>query len=240
MGRGRNGCVVSRLLVSLSGTTTRTLHRCADLTAELARRKVPLSILHVARTENGPVTEWVRTRSAAGDSVLLHGYDHRVTPTHRAVHLGRRAEFADLPAHEARLRLIAAQAALDRTGVSVDGFPPPRWLASPGTRQALREHGFTLCADANAVRDLVTGDAHRARVQEFTSQSPRTETVRCCAFVLASARASRRGGLVRLGISAADLARPGLRQALLDAVDVALENRAFGSTYRSLRPTAAA
>ncbi|OXM58794.1 DUF2334 domain-containing protein, partial [Amycolatopsis thailandensis] len=47
-------------------------------------------------------------------------------------------------------------------------------------------------------------------------------------------RAARRGGLVRLGIDAADLARPGLRQAFLDAVDVSLENRAFGATYGSL------
>ncbi|MFI5607419.1 DUF2334 domain-containing protein [Amycolatopsis sp. NPDC051903] len=234
------GYVASRLLVSLSGTAPRTLHRCADLAAELERRKVPLSILHVARTEDGPVTAWVRTRAEAGDSVLLHGYDHRITPTHRPMHLGKRAEFADLPAHEARLRLIAAKAALATTGVTVDGFAPPRWLASAGTLLALREHGFTLCADANAVRDLVTGEAHRARVQEFASQSQRTETVRCFALVLASARAARRGGLVRLGIDAADLARPGLRQALLDAVDVALENRAFGSTYGSLRSAAAA
>jgi hypothetical protein len=232
--------VETRLLVSLSGTTPRTLHRCADLAAELERRRVPLSILHVARTENGPVTAWVRGRSAAGDSVLLHGYDHRVAPTHRAVQLGRKAEFAALPAHEARLRLIAAKAALDSTGVTVDGFAPPRWLASSGTLQALREHGFTLCADLVSVRDLVTGEVRRARVQEFTSQSHRTETVRCFALVLAAARAARRGGLVRLDIDAMDLARPGLRQAFLDAVDVALENRAFGSTYGSLRHAAAA
>jgi hypothetical protein len=232
--------VEARLLVSLSGTTPRTLHRCADLAAELERRRVPLSILHVARTESGPVTAWVRGRSAAGDSVLLHGYDHRVAPTHRAVQLGRKAEFAALPAHEARLRLIAAKAALDSTGVTVDGFAPPRWLASSGTLQALREHGFTLCADLVSVRDLVTGEVRRARVQEFASQSHRTETVRCFALVLAAARAARRGGLVRLGIDAVDLARPGLRQAFLDAVDVALENRAFGSTYGSLRHTAAA
>ncbi|MDT8910693.1 DUF2334 domain-containing protein [Amycolatopsis sp. PS_44_ISF1] len=232
--------VEARLLVSLSGTTPRTLHRCADLAAELERRRVPLSILHVARTEDGPVTAWVRGRGAAGDSVLLHGYDHRVAPTHRAVQLGRRAEFAALPAHEARLRLIAAKAALAATGVTVDGFAPPRWLASPGTLQALREHGFTLCADLVSVRDLVTGEVRRARVQEFTSQSHRTETVRCFALVLAAARAARRGGLVRLDIDALDLARPGLRQAFLDAIDVALENHAFGSTYGSLRHPAAA
>ncbi len=95
-----------------------------------------------------------------------------------------------------------------------------------------------MCADLGAIRDLVTGEVRRARVQEFTSQSHRTETVRCFALVLATARAARKGGLVRLGVDAADLTRPGLRQALLDAVDVALENRAFGATYGSLRHVA--
>jgi predicted deacetylase len=236
---GLNGSVDARLLVSLSGITPRTLHRCADLAAELDRRRVPLSVLYAARTGEGPVTEWVRTRARSGDSVLLHGYDHRITPTHRTVYLGKRAEFATLPAHEARLRLIAAKAALDAAGLEVDGFAPPRWIASPGTFQALAEHGFTLCADYTTVRDLATGEVRRARVQEFTSLSPRTETVRCFTLVLAAARAARRGGLVRLGMDAADLTRPGRRQALLDSVDVALENRAFGATYGSLRSVAA-
>ncbi|HET6286328.1 MAG TPA: DUF2334 domain-containing protein [Amycolatopsis sp.] len=231
------GTVDARLLVSLSGVTTRTLHRCADLAAELDRRKVPLSVLYAARTGEGPVTEWIRTRRAHGDSVLLHGYDHRIPPTHRAVQLGKRAEFAALPAHEARLRLIAAKAALEANGMAVDGFAPPRWIASDGTLQALREHGFRLCADLVSVRDLVSGEVRRARVQEFGGPSQRTETVRCFALVLAAARAARRGGLVRLGIDAADLTRPGLRQAFLDAVDVSLENRAFGTTYGSLSRT---
>ncbi|GAA5163508.1 MULTISPECIES: DUF2334 domain-containing protein [Amycolatopsis] len=224
----------ARLLVSLSGIGPRTLHRCADLAAELDRRKVPLSLLftpQLAGTE--AVTEWVRTRVRTGDSLLLHGFDHRVAPAHRA-HFGRKAEFAALPAHEARLRLIAAQSAFERAGLVADGFAPPRWLASRGTLDAVRAQGFRLCADANAVHVLDARRVLRARVHDFANQPHRTETLRCFALVLASARAARRGGLVRLGVDAADLTRPGLRQALLDAVDVALENRAFGSTYQSL------
>ena len=227
--------VDAQLLVSLSGISARTLHRCADLAAELDRREVPLSLLYAPRTGDSAVTEWVRERAGRGDSVLLHGYDHQVTPTHRTVRLGKKAEFASLPAHEARLRLIAATASMDNAGLRADGFAPPRWLASRGTLDALREHGFPLCADLVAVRDLRSGDVRRARVHEFGSQYQRTETVRCFALVLAAARAARRGGLVRLGAEAAELARPGLRQALLDAVDVALENRAFGSSYAALR-----
>lgn len=233
------GSVDAKLLVSLSGITTRNLHRCADLAAELDRRKVPLSVLYPSRLGESAVTEWVRGRAERGDSVLLNGYDHRVTPTHRAVSLGKKAEFASLPAHEARLRLIAATAAMDNVGLRPDGFAPPRWLASQGTLDALRDQGFSLCADLGAVRNLRTGEVHRARVQEFAGQHQRTETVRCFALVLAAARTARRGGLVRLGADAADLLRPGLRQALLDAVDVSLENRAFGTTYGALKASPA-
>ena len=227
--------VDAQLLVSLSGLSPRTLHRCADLAAELDSRKVPLSVLYAPRTGDRAVTEWVRGRAERGDSVLLHGYDHQITPNHRAVSLGKKAEFASLPAHEARLRLIAATAAMDHAGLRPDGFAPPRWLVSRGTLDALREHGFSLCADLVAVRDLRTGEVQRARVQKFDSSRQRTETIRCFALVLAAARAARRGGLVRIGADAADLARPGLRQALLDAVDVSLQNRAFGTTYAGLR-----
>jgi predicted deacetylase len=226
--------VDAQLLVSLSGISPRTLHRCADLAAELDRRKVPLSVLYPPRIGDDVVTEWVRERADGGDSVLLHGYDHRITPTHRAVSIGKKAEFAWLPAHEARLRLIAASAAMDNANLRADGFAPPRWLVSRGTLAALREHDFSLCADLYAVRNLRSGEVHRARVLEFTSQHQRTETVRCFTLVLAAARAARRGGLVRLGVEAAELARPDLRQALLDAVDVSLENRASGSTYAAL------
>ncbi|TVT52436.1 DUF2334 domain-containing protein [Amycolatopsis rhizosphaerae] len=226
--------MTARLLVSLSGISARTLHRCADLAAELDRREVPLTLLFTPRTDGTPaVTGWLRARTRLGDGLLLHGYDHRVTPSHRAVSFGRKAEFAALPAHEARLRLIAASAALDAAGLSADGFAPPRWLASRGTLEALRGQDFRLCAELSAVHDLRTGEVHRARVQEFSAHA-HGETVRSFALVLAAARAARRGGLVRLGVDAADLARPGLRHALLDAVDVALGNRAFGTTYQRL------
>ena len=109
---------------------------------------------------------------------------------------------------------------------------PTRVAVRPPHGISAEEHDHT--ADPDGSREV-----RRARVQEFTSQSQRTETVRCFALVLAAAQAARQGGLVRLGVDAADLTRPGLRQALLDAVDVALENRAFGATYGSLRSVTA-
>ncbi|MGQ0840360.1 DUF2334 domain-containing protein [Actinokineospora sp.] len=228
--------MTARLVVSLSGIGARTLHRCADLTDELERRKVPLSLL-VAPRLAGPTTEWARTRRDAGDAVLMHGFDHSVEPRARTVSL-RRAEFAALPAHEAGLRLTAAMAAMERVGLVTDSFAPPRWTASRGTLIALRRKGFTQCADLFGIRDLSSGTVHRARVLSIGTYE-RAETWRCFALVLAAARIARRGGLIRLAVDAPDLTRPGPRQAFLDAVDIALHHGAVARTYPDMRKVAA-
>jgi predicted deacetylase len=235
--------VTARLLVSLSGINVRTLDRGDTLSDELARRGVPLSLLLAPRVagadQPGAVLGWVSERRAAGDALLQHGYDHATGP--RALG-SRRGEFAALPAHEAGLRLSAAATAMERLGLRPDGFVPPRWLASPGTLVALRRTGFALCADLLGVRDLRAGTVHRGRVQGFGSGA-RTEPWWCFALVMGAARIARRGGIVRLAVGTADLGRPGPRQALLDAVDIALHHGARAVTYPGLvtaRPARAA
>lgn len=228
------GSVTARLLVSLSGSTAGTLDRAADLSDELAARGVPLSLLLAPRAAGAdqpePVLGWVCRRRTAGDALLQHGYDHTEP---RSIVGRRRAEFATLPAHEAGLRLTAAGTAMERLDLRPDGFVPPRWLASPGTLVALRRAGFALCADAIGVRDLRTAVVHRGRVLGFGS-GERTEPWWCLALVMGAARTARRGGLVRLAADTADLARPGPRQALLDAVDIALHHGAHPVTYPDL------
>jgi hypothetical protein len=56
---------------------------------------------------------------------------------------------------------------------------------------------------------------------------------------MGAARAARKGQLVRLAVDTADLARSGPRQALLDAVDIALHHGATAVTYPGLVRTAA-
>lgn len=231
------GSMTARLLVSLSGINARTLDRGAELSDELTARGVPLSLLLAPRVAGAdqprPVLTWVRHRCAAGDALLQHGYDHAAGSRERAIVIRGRAEFAALPAHEAGLRLIAAGTAMARLGLETTGFVPPRWLASPGTVVALRRAGFDLCADLVGVRELRTGAVYRGRVQGF-GFGERTEPWWCFALVMGAARVARRGGLVRLAVDTADVGRSGPRQALLDAVDIALHHGARPVTYPEL------
>src|SRR5690606_10518172 len=223
------GGVEPSLLVSLSGPNARALDRCADLARELDTRGVPLSILFTPSAADGSrrVAEWVRARVAGGDAAVLHGYDRRV-----------RAEFASLRGHEAGLRLIAATAALDAEGLRADVFAPPHWRISREGREALRRHGFAVCAEETAVLDLRSGVAVRGRVQAFGG-GQRLAAMRCRTAVLSTTGSVRRGGPVRLAVEAADLADPGARAAVLDAVDAAVEGGARPRTYRWFTPTSA-
>jgi predicted deacetylase len=226
----------SHLLVSLSGITAATLDDCAMFADRLAAGNVPLSLLVAPRgqghTANSATIQWVRDRAAHDADVLLHGYDLSSNPTHLKG-LRRGGEFASLPAHEARLRLHAALAIFEGLGLHSTVFAPPRWIASRGTAEALRRRDFRLCADLGGVRDLSTGTVLPGRVHGF-GRGTRTEPWWCSALVLGAARTARLGGLVRIAVDATDLTRSGPRQAVTDAIDIALHHGAHPATYAAL------
>lgn len=250
--------VPSHLVVSMSGLThdaTESLTRGVEFAAELDARGVPLSQLFRPRSASGvpqlnsPLVRWMHERRAAGDAIVLHGYDHNSDPigawqSTALARVGRRAEFAALPRHEAGLRLTAARRALTALGLRTDMFVPPRWLASPGTVEALHEQGFGVLADENGVRLLHSPSADtvvRARVLGFRVSGERhpladdrkaAEAWRCRVLEAEVARTVRRGGLVRINIRAKDLKRPARRAAVLAAVDAALRLGAVPATYR--------
>lgn len=153
-----------KLLVSVSGIGESTLADVDAFCAEMDARSVPVSLLVAPRMrddyrlDRDPRTvDWLTGRRAAGDALVLHGYDEAATKR-------RRGEFAMLRAHEANLRLMAADRVLEHLGLRTRLFAAPGWLVSPGVRTALPANGFRLLADLHGITDLVRLTTVRARV----------------------------------------------------------------------------
>ena len=228
-----------KLIVSISGIGEGTLADVEAFCAEMDARNVPVSLLVAPRLKGGyrldrdPRTvEWLTARRAGGDAIVLHGYDDAATKK-------RRAEFAILPAHEANLRLTAADRVLEHLGLRTRLFAAPGWTVSPGVVKALPQNGFRLLADLHGVTDLVRHTTARARVLGI-GEGFLTEPWWCRMVVLSAGRIARRGGMVRVAVAARQLRKPGPHQAMLDAVDLALMQGCMPTVYRWQRDKAIA
>ena len=223
--------VTGQLIVSISQISDRTLADVESFCAELDARGAPASLLVAPRLKGGyrldrddSTVEWLTARRAAGDAVLLHGFDEAATKK-------RRGEFASLPAHEANLRLMAADRVLEHLGLRTRLFAAPGWNASQGTVAALPRNGFRLLAELSDVTDLVRRTTMRARVLGI-GEGFLTEPWWCRTLVLSAERTARREGVVRVAVAARHLRRSGPRQAMLDAIDLALLHRCEPTVYR--------
>jgi predicted deacetylase len=218
-------------MVSVSALGAQTLDAAREFCAELDARGVGVSLLVAPRLKGGhrldadPETvDWLRARRDRGDALVLHGYDEAATKR-------RRAEFAVLPAHEANLRLMAADRVLDHLGLRTRLFAAPRWTASPGVVKVLPRNGFRLLIDDRGMTDLVWGTTERARLLGL-GEAFLAEAWWCRTLVMSAERIARRSGTVRLAISARQLRRPGPRLAALDAVDLALLHGCEPAVYQ--------
>jgi uncharacterized protein len=223
--------VAGELIVSISGIKDRTIDDVAAFRAELEARRVPVSLLVAPRLKGGyrldedPSTvEWLRLRRTAGDAIVLHGYDEAATKK-------LRGEFATLQAHEANLRLMGADRVLEHLGLRTRLFAAPGWNVSQGAVTALPRNGFRLLAGINGITDLVRDTTVRARVLGI-GEGFLTEPWWCRTLVLAAERTARRSGIVRVAVAARQLRRPGPRQAMIDAIDLALMHHCTPAVYR--------
>ena len=219
-----------KLIVSVSGISERTLNDVAEFCTQMDTRSVPLSLLVAPRLKGGyrldhdPSTvEWLADRRHGGDAILLNGYDDAATKK-------RRGEFAALPAHEANLRIMAADRVLEHLGLRTRLFAAPSWTASPGTVTALPQNGFRLLADLHGITDLVRQSTVRARVLGI-GEGFLSEPWWCRMLVLSAERVARRGGVVRVAVAARHLRKPGPLQAMLDAVDLSQLHGCTPSVY---------
>jgi uncharacterized protein len=223
--------VSGKLIVSVSGICERTLDDVAEFCEKMDSRSVPVSLLVAPRLKGGyrldqdPVTvEWLTGRRAVGDAILLNGYDDAATKK-------RRGEFATLPAHEANLRLMAADRVLEHLGLRTRLFAAPRWTASPGTVTVLPRNGFRLLADLHEITDLVRQTTVRARVLGI-GEGFLSEPWWCRMLVLSAERVARRDGVVRVAVAASHLRKPGPLQAMLDSVDLGLLHGCEPAVYQ--------
>jgi predicted deacetylase len=225
------GAVNGQLIVSVSGISDRTLADVDEFCARLGERSVPVSLLAAPRLKGGyrldrdaPTVQWLTGRRAGGDAIVLHGYDEAATKR-------RRGEFATLQAHEANLRLMAADRTMEHLGLRTRLFAAPGWSVSPGVVTVLPRNGFRLLAGQNGITDLARGTTTRARVLGI-GEGFLTEPWWCRTLVMSAERSARRGGVVRVAVAARQLRHPGPRQAMLDAVDLALMHGCAPAVYR--------
>lgn len=217
--------------MSISGISDRTLGEVAEFRSALDVRGVPVSFLVAPRLKGGyrldrdaATVDWLIDRRRRGDAVVLHGFDEAATTA-------RRGEFATLPAHEANLRLMAADRIMEHLDLRTRIFAAPGWNVSPGALKVLPRNGFRVLAGLAGIVDLVGGHTVRARVLGIGGGFL-AEPWWCRTLVLAAERTARRGGTVRLAVSARQLGRPGPRQTLLDAVELAMLHSCAATVYR--------
>jgi len=239
---------VTTLTVSVHDVAPSTADATRRWVADLDARGIPTTLLVVPGPWSTPalagdpsLSTWLREAVVAGHEVALHGWTHRADVRHRnpvrrligdVVARGA-AEFWSLDHDEARRRLRLGLDAMEAEGLEPTGFTPPGWLASPATRAALVEVGLRYTTSHLAVTDLVTG---RRRWIPVVCHRPggRGERAGARLMVRTAAVRARRGRPVRIALHPADRDRPGLREAALEAIDLALAAGAVPVTYATM------
>ena len=206
------------LLVSISSILDKT-RGAADSTLEkLSAEGVPVALLIAPHIDGNwhlvkdPETlAWIQEKIGQGSVLILNGFDQAVQ--------GRRAEFATLEAHEARLRLLGASRQMAALGLETDKFAPPRWRLSAGTLEAAEKCGFQVVGSTKGIyqatddgwklvpgRNLSVGEG-------FGSPGWWRRSI-----IQAARRGAEKGNTVRLSASARNLREKKVRQDFIKAV----------------------
>ncbi|MDR7330235.1 DUF2334 domain-containing protein [Corynebacterium guangdongense] len=216
------------LLVSISSIFSETRPQVADVISRLEDQGVAVTLLvaphigdwHLAKDDE--TRAWLETRRDEGHPLVLNGFDQAVQ--------GRRAEFATLDSHEARLRLKGATRQMRKMGFDSPIFAPPRWRLSPGTLEVLPEFGFDVACSSTGLHDIgnrATVPGRNLSIGEGFGASKWWRT----AVVKAAERGAAKGHLVRLSASGRNLNDAKTVKDFLTAVRAATEAGAVPSDY---------
>ena len=184
----------------------------------------------------------IEARLRRGDELALHGYEHRDTapaPRHVSEWLRRRVltagegEFAALTEAQARDKLARGLDVFLRLGWPLAGFVPPAWLASAGTRAALRSSGLQYTSTHSAL--IALHDARRFAAPCLTA-SPRTAWRRVVSHVWlrTALAATQRARVVRVGLHPADASHDDLMTCWRRALTLLLTSREAVTKSRAL------
>jgi predicted deacetylase len=211
----RQVCVV---LHDVAPATWPLCARLLDWLDELGAPPVTLLVVpdFHARGRVDATPEFVRAieaRLRRGDELALHGYHHRdaapaprdpVDWLLRRVLTAGEGEFAALSALQARRKLRDGLDTFAQLGWPVSGFVPPAWLASAGTRGALKDSGLQYTSTHAALIALPDG---RRFAAPCLTASPRSSWRRVASRLwLRAAVATTSGvGTVRVGLHPGDV-----------------------------------
>lgn len=221
-----------RLLVSVSSIFDETLDGVRELVDHLDADAIPVSLLvaphidkrwHLAKDKT--TRTWLR-KQAGERALLLNGFDQPVQ--------GRRAEFATLEEHEARLRLKGATRQMESLGFDLEMFAPPRWQMSEGTLEVLPDFGFDVAVSTRGIHQLQTGEFVQCRNLSVGEGYGAAKWWRRN-IIRAAERGAERGNTVRLSISGRELGQKKVRRDFLAAAGAAVEAGAQPSDYRAYR-----
>lgn len=224
------------LLVSISSIFDDTRRQASNLISALDREEIPVSLLvaphidgnwHLAKDHK--TQAWLREHKDAGRLLILNGFDQAVQ--------GRRAEFANLDAHEAKLRLAGATRQMEKLGFGSSIFAPPRWRMSPGTLEVLPGFDFDVAVSSTGIHELGTGKFHQSRNLSYGEGFGAAKWWRRN-IIKAAERSALRGNTVRLSVSARNLNDRKVMSDFLKAVDHAASAGAKPADYRVFAPVA--
>lgn len=229
------------------GTEAQTMRWLSDLDA----RGIPATLLLVPGpwrgrrlAEDRELVAAMLDAGARGHELALHGLHHQAVrgqgPMWRrgAAQLIARgaAEFATLPQEQATARLQEGLDELASIDIRPLGFHPPGWLISPDGVKALRSFGFRYYSTHLAVHVIAPDDASTRVAAYALSHRPGGFGEQLGVRIMTSSarRYARAGRPFRIALHPDDLARAGLREATLRAIDEAVALGARPTTYAQL------
>jgi len=219
-----------RLLVSISSIFSDTRGAVAGMVKSLDAEGIPVSLLvaphidgnwHLAK--DARTRDWLRGQQESGRVLILNGFDQAVQ--------GRRAEFANLGAHEARLRVAGATRQMRKIGFETDIFAPPRWRMSPGTLEVLPEFGFSLAASTRGLHMLEDDTFVQCRNLSVGEGFGAAKWWRRN-VIKAAERGAARGNIIRLSVSGRNLLEKKVAADVLRAASAAVAAGAEPGDYR--------